>query len=252
MTSVRSLRKRGLLQVQNLRAGWGPEPMLREVCFEVQKGDRIALLGPNGAGKSTLFDSLMGRLGVTEGQVRFEGRDVTGMPLHRLACEGLAYVPQEPTAFLGLSVEENLRAALHSPARKTPVGDGELDGALRAWGLLSLREHQAAVLSGGERRRVEVARALLLRPRLLLLDEPFSGLDPSGRRALLRGLEQVDSRTAVVISDHAADDVLAFAERVLLLLDGGLAFDGPRHAFSPDLAVWSRYFGTTPDGVLGS
>jgi ABC-type multidrug transport system ATPase subunit len=97
-----------------------------------------------------------------------------------------------------------------------------------------------------------VARALLLRPRLLILDEPFAGLDPSGRIALLGGLERIDPKTAVLVSDHAADDVLAFAGRVLLLLEGALAYDGPRAAFSPDLPAWRRYFGLTAAGASGA
>lgn len=245
MTRVRSLRGAALLRARDLEAGWGCSAAIRAISFTVEPGERVALLGPNGAGKSTLFDSLTGRLRPRGGHIFFAGRDVTGLPLHHLATQGLAYVPQEPTAFLGLSVEDNLRAAIESPACGGRVPPEELARSLESWGLSPLRRRSAAVLSGGERRRLEVARALLLQPRLLLLDEPFAGLDPSGRSALLDGLSKVDPRTAVVVSDHAADDVLAFADRVLLLLEGRLAFDGPTAAFSPTLPAWRRYFGRT-------
>jgi len=252
MSRVRSLRGAALLRAEQLEAGWGRSKVLREITFRVEAGERVALLGPNGAGKSTLFDSLTGRLRPKGGSVFFAGSEVTGQPLHRLASQGLAYVPQESTAFLKLNVEENLRAALDSPARRGSVGAGELDRSLEAWGLSALRQRSAALLSGGERRRLEVARALLLRPRLLILDEPFAGLDPSGRSALLDGLERVDLKTAVLVSDHAADDVLGFADRVLLLLDGALAYDGPRVAFSPTLPAWRRYFGRPEVGASGA
>lgn len=242
MTSVRSLRGQALLRAQGLAAGWGASPAIRAISFEIERGERVALLGPNGAGKSTLFDCLTGRLRPSAGRVFFGGTEVTGQPLHRLATEGLAYVPQEPTALLRLSVEENLVAALESPARRGSPRPGELDRSLEDWGLTSLRQRPSAVLSGGERRRLEVARALLLRPRLLILDEPFAGLDPAGRSALRAGLGRVHQGTAVLVSDHATDDVFDFAERVILLVDGGLAYDGPTSGFSPELPVWHRYF----------
>lgn len=244
MTEVRSLRSGSLLKVSGLHAGWGRQPVLRDLSFAVGRGERVAVLGPNGAGKSTLFDALAGRLRPSDGRILLSGEDVTSWPLHLLARRGVSYVPQEATAFAGLSVRDNLSAALRSPARQGPPVEGEVEDALRAWDLTDAAERQAAVLSGGERRRLEVARALLLRPRLLVLDEPFAGLDPAGRAALRAGLETVPPRTAVLVSDHAADDVLSLADRVLLILDGQLAFDGPRRGFSPELPAYRRYFGS--------
>ena len=243
MTSVHRLRAHPVLEVSRLSSGWGRRSVLREVSFSIERGDRVAILGPNGAGKSTLFDSLMGRLCPTSGRVSLDGVDITGHPLHRLARRGLAYVPQDPTVFPELSVEGNLRAALRSPARRGAVRRGELDESLEHWNLKSLRERPAALLSGGERRRVEVARALLLCPRVLLLDEPFAGLDPGGRKALLEGLRESGKKTTVVLSDHAAEDALSFSDRVVLLVDGAVAFDGPTQSFSPQLSSWNRYFG---------
>ena len=242
MTTVRSLRGKTLLRAHKLDAGWGGSPAIRGISFRIEQGERVALLGPNGAGKSTLFDSLTGRLRPGAGRVFFGGTEVTGQPLHRLALQGLAYVPQESTVLLRLSVEENLVAAMESPARRETPSAGELARSLEDWGLTSLRLRSSAVLSGGERRRLEIARALLLRPRLLILDEPFAGLDPAGRSALLAGLGRVHERTAILVSDHATDDVFEFADRVLLLVDGGLAYDGSISGFSPALPVWHRYF----------
>lgn len=252
MTTVRSLRGQELLRAHDLDAGWGANPAIRGVSFRIERGERAALLGPNGAGKSTLFDSLTGRLRPRAGGVFFGGNEVTGHPLHRLATQGLAYVPQESTALLRLSVEENLVAALESPARIEGSRTGELERSLEDWGLSALRLRSSAVLSGGERRRLEIARALLLRPRLLILDEPFAGLDPAGRSALLTGLGRVHERTAVLVSDHATDDVFEFADRVLLLVDGRIAYDGPTSGFSPEVPVWHRYFGGASGPSFGA
>ncbi len=237
----------GALSARGLVAGWGRSPLLRDVSLAVAPGERLAVLGPNGAGKTTLFDVLAGRLTPERGTVHLGSKDVTRLPLHRRARLGLGYVPQEPTAFGALSVRKNLRAALSAPARRpSPSGvsdDVLLDAALRRFQLGAVADQRAHTLSGGERRRTEVARALLLRPSVLLLDEPFAGLDPKGRYALRTGLDALPGRTALIVTDHAADDLLSMCDRVVLLVAGALVFDGPRADFSPDSEAWRRYFG---------
>ena len=231
------------LRVDELSAGWGRRDLLVGLGLRVDRGERVAVLGPNGAGKTTLFDALSGRLRIRSGRVSLGRDDVTSAPLHRRALLGLGYVPQEPGAFADLSVRDNLRAALAAPAgRRRRRPPEAVDEALERWGLTPLADRRAAALSGGERRRLEVARALLLEPSLLLLDEPFAGLDPAGRRALREGLAVLPAAVAMMVTDHAADDVLALCDRVVLLVDGRVAFDGPRTRFGSGDPAWKRYF----------
>ena len=232
------------LAASGVVAGWGSANVLNGVEFRIGAGERLAVLGPNGAGKTTLFDVLSGRLRPRGGSVTLAGEDVSHLPLHRRARLGLGYVPQTPTVFPDLTVWENLLAALESPARRGAPPDLEqAERGLTRFGLVAVRDRKAGVLSGGERRRVEVLRALLCRPVALLLDEPFAGLDPAGRKALTTGLASLPPRTALVVTDHAADDVLALCNRVLLLIDGAVVFDGPVTDFDPSDPRYRRYFG---------
>ena len=244
MSVVQRLGAMPALRVDGLAAGWGRRDLLTGLDLRVARGERVAVLGPNGAGKTTLFDALAGRLRTRAGRVALGRDDVTSAPLHRRALLGLGYVPQEPSAFADLTVRDNLLAALAAPAaRRSRPGPGAIDAALARWGLDELAGRPAAGLSGGERRRLEVARALLLEPSLLLLDEPFAGLDPAGRRTLRQGLSVLPASVALMVTDHAADDVLALCDRVVLLVDGEVAFDGPICRFRSGDPAWRRYFG---------
>jgi len=234
---------RPLLRAVDLVAGWGRRPVLNGVGLSIRAGERVGLLGPNGAGKTTLFDALSGRLRPRSGRVLLEGEDVTGTAPHVLARRGLGYVPQTPSVFVDLTVRENLAAALDAPAARRSRPPGAVDEALAGWALKDVADRRAAVLSGGERRRLEVARTLLLEPRVLLLDEPFAGLDPGGRRALREGLKTLPRGTALVLTDHAADDVLASCDRVAVLIDGAVVSDGAAREFEPTDPQHRRYFG---------
>ena len=235
--------------MDGLRAGWGSQVVLRDFDLSIAPGEQVAVIGPNGAGKTTLFDAVAGRLRPLSGRVQLAGVTLGALPLHERALLGLGYVPQEPCVFPDLSVLDNLVAALLSPAgaRAGLPGRGEaLDAAtnsLQHWSLSELAARPAAVLSGGERRRLEVARALLLRPRVLLLDEPFTGLDPGARRALRDGLASAGPATTLVVTDHSAEDVLMACSRVVVLLDGKIVFDGPSRDFQPGAPGYKRYFG---------
>ncbi|MCP4869980.1 MAG: ATP-binding cassette domain-containing protein [Proteobacteria bacterium] len=238
---IRRLRTAPALRIQGLTAGWGRVDLLDGLDLCVQPGERTAVLGPNGAGKTTLFDAIAGRLRPRRGSIELGRHRVEQLRLHRRARLGLAYVPQEPSVFGDLTVRQNLLAAVRAPAARN-AHPRDVDHALKQWSLEAVADRPAGVLSGGERRRVETARALLLQPSLLLLDEPFAGLDPSGRAALADGLSQLPPKVALLVTDHAADDVLALCDRVVLLLDGAVAYDGPVSGFSPELPAWRRYF----------
>ncbi len=232
-----------MLQVRSLCAGWGPRSLLDHVSFTLDRGERAALLGPNGAGKTTLLDVLAGRLPAREGTVVFRGRDMAALDHPARAREGLALLPQEPSLFRGLSLRENLEAACHAPSARRAQSPSAVDEALERWGLRDAAERPVEVLSGGERRRGELARSLLLSPSVLLLDEPFAGLDPAGRSALADCLGGLPSAIPWLLADHLALEAVALSTRVLLLVDGRLAADVPRDRFDPASAAFAPYFG---------
>ncbi len=246
----RALRAREALRVEALAAGWGKQRVLHDLSLRVMPGEQVAILGPNGAGKTTLFDAITGRLQPSGGRVWLSGTDLARRPLHERALLGLGYVTQEPCVFADMTVRDNLIAALQSPVAAraglpTPAeARRAADVCMETWSLSDLATRPAGVLSGGERRRLEVARAFLLRPRLLLLDEPFTGLDPPSRRLLSDGLAAVGPGMALVVTDHRAEDVLEVCGRVVVLVDGGIAFDGPTRDFQPGAAGYRRYFGS--------
>lgn len=235
-------RMTNLLEARSLVAGWGRRPVLRSVSLRVARGERVGVLGPNGAGKTTLFDVLAGGLRPRGGTVTLDGTPLDGLPKHRVARAGLGYVPQTPSVFPELSARRNLEVVVGAPAARGPIAPSDIREALRCWGLERVAEVAAGALSGGERRRLEVARTLLLRPRVLLLDEPFAGLDPRGREALRQGLRGVEPSTAIVVTDHAADDVLAVCDRIVVLIDGAIVSDGAREGFDPEDPAHRRYF----------
>lgn len=241
--SVRASGARAALEARSLRGGWGRGDLIDGLKLRVAGGERLALLGPNGAGKTTLFDLLAGRLSSRGGAVLLGGADVTGQPLHARARRGLGYVAQEPTVFRDLTIRQNLDVALRSPARRGPPGTvADVEDALDRWGLADIASRPAGVLSGGERRRVEIARALLTNPSVLLLDEPFAGLDPAARRRLAEALRALPPAVTLLVSDHAAAEVLDVAHRVVLLEDGKVAHDGGREGFEVHPSA-RRYFG---------
>jgi len=231
------------LDVRRLRVARGRTPVLHGIDLQVQAGERVAVLGPNGAGKSTLFEAIAGRLPV-QGRLLIDGWEPGRARLPQRARRGLGYVPQGPSVFADLTVRANLEAALGAPAFRGPAPADAIEQTLQRWGLQPLASRRAAELSGGERRRLEVARGLLLNPRLLLLDEPFAGLDPAGRAALAEGLRGALGDVALVVTDHAAHDVLALCERCVVLVDGRVSRDGPTAGFQPGEAAWARYFGS--------
>jgi lipopolysaccharide export system ATP-binding protein len=233
------------------RRWWPPRPPRRVVnglSLRVGPGECVGLLGPNGAGKTTTFRMLTGLLQPAEGRVRLDGADLTAWPLWRRARAGLGYLPQGASIFRRLTVTENLALALerHLPDRQARLT--EASALLAAHGLTHLAQARGDRLSGGERRRVEIVRALAARPRVLLVDEPFAGLDPpavSGVVQTLRGL--VAEGVGVLLTDHHARHALEACDRIYILADGLALFAGTPAAAVADAQVQARYLGKPSD-----
>lgn len=233
------------LALEGLHKRFGARKVLDDVSLDVQPGEIVGLLGPNGAGKTTAFRVLAGLLRADGGRVRLDGRDVTSWPLHRRARLGLGYLPQEPSVFRRLTVQQNLEAivALRPRPDRTSKTQRVYD-ALRAFDLADRADQHAARLSGGERRRLELARCWVQSPRWLLLDEPFAGIDPIGVCDLqthLIGLRSPDR--AVLITDHHVRATLPLCDRAYLLHEGRIIEEGPHGELAQSDAARSVYLG---------
>jgi len=216
--------------------------LLHRATLEARPGEVLSVFGPSGAGKTTLFRVLVGELPPAEGKVLLAGEDVTRLPLHERARRGLGYVPQTPSVLPDLSVRDNLAVFERLTRRARPSGSPDALSIARDLGLEALLDTQAARLSGGERRRLEITRALSAAPRVLVCDEPFAAVDPLGAAQVgdhLRAL--ADAGAVVLVSDHHVDAALRLCDRAVLLLDGEIALEAPPEGFRAHPLVKSRY-----------
>ena len=228
------------LRVEAVRTALGGVEILRGVDLSVQKGVIVGVLGPSGAGKTTLFRVIAGELRASSGRVELEGRDVTSAPLWVRARNGLGYVPQTPSVLVELSVADNIRS-FESAARVRTRPLAERAGRVGLEGRLGVR---AGGLSGGERRRLELLRALIAEPKVLILDEPLTGVDPAGAARLGRLLRELaEGGAAVVLADHRILEALRMCDEALLLVDGQIELSAPPGEFSSHPAVLRRYLG---------
>ena len=217
---------------------------MRGVSLEVGSGEIVGLLGPNGAGKTTTFSIVVGLVAPDEGVVRLGDRDLTDLPMYRRARAGISYLPQEPSVFRKMTVEENLLAILETLELSPPERAERCDSLLAEFGLEKLRRHRAFTLSGGERRRVEIARSLVLSPYFLLLDEPFAGIDPIA----VLDIQQIVRRLAssgigVLVTDHNVRETLSIVDRAYIIHGGEILRSGTPLALSSDAAVRKIYLG---------
>ncbi|PCI33820.1 MAG: LPS export ABC transporter ATP-binding protein [Alphaproteobacteria bacterium] len=215
------------LVIDSVEKKFNKRPVLKGVSLTVEKGEVVGLLGPNGAGKTTTFYSMIGLIEPDAGRILLDGHDITSLPMYRRARLGIGYLPQEASIFRGMTVEENIWAVLEicEPDRKTK--DDMLESLLNEFSITHIRHASALALSGGERRRVEIARALATRPSFILLDEPFAGIDPiaiSDIRNLVSHLK--DRGIGVLITDHNVRETLEIIDRAYIIHDGQVLMSG--------------------------
>lgn len=218
--------KKGL-SATHIAKAYKNRPVLRDVGINVQQGESVALLGPNGAGKTSLFYIITGLVNADEGRVTLDGQDITSLPMYRRARLGLGYLPQESSIFRGLNVEDNIRAILQTSDMSRDKQEILLDELLAEFSISHLRRTPSVALSGGERRRLEIARALASRPKFILLDEPLAGIDPiavSDIRGLIAHLK--DRGIGVLITDHNVRDTLEIVDRAYILHEGHIITHG--------------------------
>lgn len=238
------LAERGGLEVISIAKSYDKRAVLTDISLSVAKGEVLGLLGPNGAGKTTCFYSIMGLVRPDSGRILMDGIDVTRLPMYRRAILGLGYLPQETSIFRGMTVEQNIGAVLELNEPDADVRSEELERLLDEFGLARLRTSPAMALSGGERRRCEIARALAAKPSIMLLDEPFAGIDPlsiADIRDLVRDLKT--RGIGVLITDHNVRETLDIVDRACIIYGGQVLFAGSPEALVADENVRRLYLG---------
>ena len=232
------------LDVRSIAKAYDRRAVLHDVSLSVSRGEVVGLLGPNGAGKTTCFYSIMGLVKPDSGRIFLDGQEITDLPMYRRAILGIGYLPQETSIFRGLTVEQNIRAVLEVSEPDRAARMARLEKLLGEFGLSGLRDSPALALSGGERRRCEIARSLAADPSIMLLDEPFAGIDPisiSDIRDLVRELKQRD--IGVLITDHNVRETLDIVDRACIIYDGQVLFQGTPQALVADQEVRRLYLG---------
>lgn len=232
------------LRVTRLRKSYRRRPVIRDVSLELARGEVVALLGPNGSGKTTCFYNIAGLITPDSGQVMIDGQDVTGLPMYRRARLGIGYLPQEVSIFRGLSVEDNILAVLEITVSDRHKRRERLEELLSDFSISHLRRAPALALSGGERRRVEIARCLAADPKYLLLDEPFAGVDPISVGDIRSLVHDLKSRgIGVLITDHNVRETLEIVDRAYILHDGIVLMSGTADEVVKDENVRRVYLG---------
>ena len=232
------------IATENLVKVYGEREVVRGVNIQVKAGEVVGLLGPNGAGKTTCFYMIVGLIAATKGRVIFNNEDITSLPMYKRARQGIGYLPQEASVFRKLSVEDNIRAILETmPLTKIEV-EQKTQQALESLGLTRVAKQKAYTLSGGERRRLEITRALVTNPQFLLMDEPFSGVDPISVQEVQQIILSLKKKNiGVLITDHNVRETLRVVDRAYLLYDGRVLCSGDRETLLNDPQSRKFYLG---------
>ena len=234
----------GTLSIEHVKKAYKSRRVVEDVSMLVRRGEAVGLLGPNGAGKTTTFYMITGLVRPDSGRIALDGNDVTSLPMYRRARLGIGYLPQEASIFRGLSVEDNIRAVLEIAEPDKARRERELDGLLDEFDLTRLRKAPSVALSGGERRRCEIARALANRPSFMLLDEPFAGIDPiavGDIRVLVQHLKK--RGIGVLITDHNVRETLGLIDRAYIIHSGTVLTSGRPEEIVENPAVRKHYLG---------
>lgn len=236
--------RHGWLCAWNISVSYGHRQVVSDASLAIRRGEAVGLLGPNGAGKTTLFYTVAGMLRPDRGMIELDGADITALPMYRRARLGIGYLPQEASIFRDLSVEDNIRAILQLSSSSREAQARELENLLAEFDIARIRHSPAVSVSGGERRRCEIARALASRPSYILLDEPFAGVDPIAVgeiRGLVRQLTQ--RGIGVLVTDHNVRETLGLVDRAYIINSGVLIAHGTPEAIVADEAVKRSYLG---------
>ncbi len=243
-----ALQPAGSLVVENVKKSYKKRAVVKGVSLAIRPGESVGLLGPNGAGKTTVFYMITGLVMADEGRVMINGLDVTKMPMYQRARLGIGYLPQEASIFRGLSVEDNIMAVLEVTEPNRQKRQEKLDRLLREFRIEKLRKQRSTALSGGERRRCEIARALASDPSYMLLDEPFAGIDPIAIGDIRTLVRQLTARgIGVLITDHNVRETLDIIDRAYIITEGTVLTTGTPDEIKADKQVREVYLGNMFD-----
>ena len=232
------------LQANSLSKSYGPKVVVNDVSINVKQGEIVGLLGPNGAGKTTTFYSIVGLIKPDEGSVYLGGKDITSLPMFQRARNGICYLAQEASVFRNLSVRDNILAVLEHQGISKEKQEEKVEVLMKEFGLVEISDSMGKVLSGGERRRTEIARALATDPKFILLDEPFAGVDPIAVeeiQSIVNSLKKKD--IGILITDHNVDETLSITDRSYLMFEGKLLKSGTSEELAADEQVRKLYLG---------
>ncbi|MFO7999262.1 MAG: LPS export ABC transporter ATP-binding protein [Bacteroidales bacterium] len=220
--------------------------VVNHVSVEVQQGEIVGLLGPNGAGKTTTFYMIVGLIKPNQGKIFLEGENITDEPMYKRAQRGIGYLAQEASVFRHLSVEDNIRAVLEFTQKSKEEQKDRLEVLIEEFGLQTIRKSKGTTLSGGERRRTEIARSLAVDPKFILLDEPFAGVDPIAVEDIQEIVSQLKTKNiGVLITDHNVHETLSITDRAYLLFEGSILKSGTSDELADDEQVRQLYLGTS-------
>jgi len=232
------------LRAERLVKNYGKRTVVRDVDFNVEQGEIVGLLGPNGAGKTTSFYMVVGFIRPTDGKVFLNDEEITSLPMYRRAQKGIGYLPQEPSVFRKLSVEDNIRAVLEMTKLKKSEQRDKLEQLIDEFNLHKVRHSNGDTLSGGERRRTEIARALASDPKFILLDEPFAGIDPIAVEDIQYIVAKLKTKNiGILITDHNVQETLSITDRAYLMFEGAILRAGTAEELAADEMVRKVYLG---------